>query len=62
MTAGISFVALLTGALAQRFLYGEGGSATPEPGPDKAEIVRKLDGLSQQIAELQKALGELRRP
>jgi voltage-gated potassium channel len=58
MTAGIGFVALLTGALAQRFLYGEGGSAPPEPGPDRAEIVRKLDGLSQQIAELQKALGE----
>ena len=30
MTAGIGFVALLTGALAQRFLYGGSASATPE--------------------------------
>ena len=30
MTAGIGFVALLTGALAQRFLYGGSAGATPE--------------------------------
>jgi hypothetical protein len=58
MTAGIGFVALLTGALAQRFLYGGSASATPEPDADKAEIMRKLDELSSQIAELQKDLRE----
>jgi voltage-gated potassium channel len=56
MTTGIGFVALLTGALAQRFLYG--ASAAQEPGPDRAEMMRKLDELSNQIAELQNALGE----
>jgi len=58
MTAGIGFVALLTGALAQRFLYGPSASATPEPDADRAEIMRKLDELSSQIAELQKDLRE----
>src|ERR671911_1932058 len=58
MTAGIGFVALLTGALAQRFLYGGSGGAAPEPDPDRAEMMLKLDELSHQIAELQKALRE----
>src|SRR5918996_1882461 len=58
MTAGIGFVALLTGALAQRFLYGGSGGAAPKPDPDKAEMMLKLDELSHQIAELQKALRE----
>ena len=58
MTAGIGFVALLTGALAQRFLYGGSASAVPEPDPDRAEMMRKLDELSHQITELQKALSE----
>ena len=58
MTAGIGFVALLTGALAQRFLYGESAGAAPEPDPHRAETMRKLDELSRQIAELQKTLGE----
>ena len=58
MTAGIGFVALLTGALAQRFLYGGSEGAAPEPDPDKAEMMRKLDELSHQIAELQKDLRE----
>ena len=56
MAAGIGFVALLTGALAQRFLYGGRGGA--EPAPAAPEMMRKLDELSHQIAELQKALGE----
>ena len=60
MIAGIGFVALLTGALAQRFLYGGSGGAAPEPDPDQADVMRKLDELSRQIAELQKALGERR--
>jgi voltage-gated potassium channel len=60
MTAGIGFVALLTGALAQRFLYGGSAGTTPEPDPDRAEMVQKLDELSHQIAELQKALKERR--
>jgi voltage-gated potassium channel len=58
MTAGIGFVALLTGALAQRFLYGGSGGAAPEPDPDRAEMMLMLDDLSHQIAELQKALRE----
>ena len=53
MTAGIGFVALLTGALAQRFLYGEG--ATPKQGAND-EITRKIEDLSLQISQLQKAL------
>ncbi len=60
MTAGIGFVALLTGALAQRFLYGWSAGAAPEPDPDRAEMMRKLDELSRQIAELQKDLRERR--
>jgi voltage-gated potassium channel len=58
MTAGIGFVALLTGALAQRFLYGGSEGAAPELDPDRAEKMLKLDELSHQIAELQKALRE----
>ena len=58
MSAGIGFVALLTGALAQRFLYGASAGAAPSPDPDRAEMMRKLDELSNQIAELQKALRE----
>jgi voltage-gated potassium channel len=58
MTAGIGFVALLTGALAQHFLYGGSASATSKPEPDRAELMRKLDELSSEIAELQKALRE----
>jgi voltage-gated potassium channel len=56
MTAGIGFVALLTGALAQRFLYGAGQEATPSPSADDAEINKKLEDLSLQISQLQKAL------
>ena len=58
MTAGIGFVALLTGALAQRFLYGQSAGAAQEPGPDRVEMMRKLDELSDQITELQNALRE----
>jgi voltage-gated potassium channel len=58
MTAGVGFVALLTGALAQRFLYGGSAGATPKPNPDEAEMMRKLDELSHQVTELQKAVRE----
>ena len=58
MTAGIGFVALLTGALAQRFLYGGGAGAAPEANTDDGEMKHKLDELSNQIAELQRALRE----
>ena len=54
MTTGIGFVALLTGALAQRFLYGEGSA--PDVTPDEDEISRKLDELSRQVTELRKTL------
>ena len=60
MVTGIGFVALLTGALAQRFLHGGNGGATPETTPGEAEMLRKLGEMSHQIAELQKALAERR--
>jgi voltage-gated potassium channel len=56
MTTGIGFVALLTGALAQRFLYGR--SEGVDPSAHEAEMARKIDDLSLQIAQLQKALEE----
>jgi voltage-gated potassium channel len=58
MTAGIGFVALLTGALAQRFLYGAREGAASEAGTNEAEITKKLDELSDQIARLRQALEE----
>ena len=58
MTAGVGFVALLTGALAQRFLYGETEGAAPEHGADKAKMTKKLEDLSLQVAQLRKALEE----
>ena len=60
MVTGIGFVALLTGALAQRFLHGGNGGATPETTPGEAEMLRRLGEMSHQIAELQKALAERR--
>ena len=56
MTAGIGFVTMLTGALAQRFLYGAGEQAAPRPSTDNTEITRKIEDLSHQISQLQKAL------
>jgi voltage-gated potassium channel len=58
MTTGIGFVALLTGALAQRFLHGE--NSTPQSTSSEADVMRKLGEMSHQIAELQRALGERR--
>jgi voltage-gated potassium channel len=58
MTAGIGFVALLTGALAQRFLYGASEGEASEGGTNEADITRKLDELSLRIARLQQALEE----
>jgi voltage-gated potassium channel len=56
MTTGIGFVALLTGALAQRFVEGAGDGT--EPKTDEVEIARRLDELSVQVARLQQALEE----
>jgi voltage-gated potassium channel len=58
MTAGIGFVALLTGALAQRFLYGTSGVTAPKADAEEAEMAKKLEDLSLQITQLQKALEE----
>ena len=58
MTTGIGFVALLTGALAQRFLHSGSEGAATEPSPSEAEMMRRLGEMSNQIAELQRALGE----
>jgi voltage-gated potassium channel len=56
MTTGIGFVALLTGALAQRFLHGGDGGATREATPGEDEVSRRLTELTQQVAELRRAL------
>ena len=56
MTAGIGFVALLTGALAQRFLYGAGEDQAPTSDAHEAEIAKKLEDLSLQVAQLQRAI------
>ncbi len=58
MTAGVGFVALLTGALAQRFLYGKNEGVAPDPAASEDEISRKFDDLSRQISEIQEALRE----
>ena len=60
MTAGIGFVALLTGALAQRFLYGGSEGADPKPDTNEAEMTKKLEDLSLQVSQLRKALEERR--
>jgi voltage-gated potassium channel len=61
MTAGIGFVALLTGALAQRFLYSGDEDTAPGAPRSEEETMRKLDDMSDQIAQLQRALDERRR-
>jgi voltage-gated potassium channel len=61
MITGIGFVALLTGALAQRFLHGGDEDTAPRPTSSEAEMMRKLGEMSHQIAELQRSLGERRR-
>jgi voltage-gated potassium channel len=58
MVTGISFVALLTGALAQRFLQGGSEGEAPEPTPSETEMMRRMGEMSQEIAELRRALGE----
>jgi voltage-gated potassium channel len=60
MIVGIGFVALLTGALAQRFLYGASEGASSEGGTNEADITKKLDEMSVQIARLEQALEERR--
>src|SRR5215211_2586382 len=60
MVTGIGFVALLTGALAQRFLHVGNGEAAPQSTPSESDMMQKLGEMSHQIAELQKALGERR--
>jgi voltage-gated potassium channel len=58
MATGIGFVALLTGALAQRFLHGGNAGGAPQLAQSEAELVRRLDEMSHQLAELQNALNE----
>jgi voltage-gated potassium channel len=60
MVVGIGFVALLTGALAQRFLYGASEGEHSAAGTNEAEITNKLEDLSGQIAQLQQTLEERR--
>jgi voltage-gated potassium channel len=61
MTTGVGFVALLTGAFAQRFLRGGNERETPAHMPTEAEMMRKLDEMAAQIADLHRALREERR-
>jgi voltage-gated potassium channel len=58
MTTGVGFVALLTGSFAQRFLRG--GNEAPGRSPAEAEMMRKLDEMAVQIADLHRALREER--
>jgi voltage-gated potassium channel len=58
MITGISFLALLTGALAQRFLQERSEGEAPEPTPSEAEMMRRIGEMSYEIAELRRALGE----
>src|ERR687898_490238 len=51
MITGIGFVALLTGALAQRFLHVGNGEAAPQSTPSESEMMQKLGEMSHQIAE-----------
>ena len=59
MTTGVGFVALLTGSFAQRFLRG--GIQAPGRTPAEAEMMRKIDEMAAQIADLHRALREERR-
>ena len=59
MTTGVGFVALLTGSFAQRFLRG--GNQASGHTPAEAEMMRKIDEMAAQIADLHKALREDRR-
>jgi len=59
MTTGVGFVALLTGSFAQRFLRG--GNQAPGRTPTEAEMIRKIDEMAAQIADLHRALREERR-
>jgi hypothetical protein len=61
MMTGIGFVALLTGALAQRFLYSGNEDAASGAPRSEDETMRKLEDMSDQIAQLQRALDERRR-
>jgi len=60
MVVGIGFVSLLTGARAQRFLYGASESDPAGAGTKEADITNKLEDLSGQIARLQQTLEERR--
>lgn len=55
MASGIGFVALLTGAMAQRFLQGEDEDAPPE-----TELMNKLEEVSKRLEEVSGEVSELR--
>jgi voltage-gated potassium channel len=61
MTTGVGFAALLTGSFAQRFLRG--GNQHEDSGQisTEAEMMRRIDEMAAQIADLRRALREGRR-
>jgi voltage-gated potassium channel len=61
MTTGVGFVALLTGSFAQRFLRGGNEREATGHTPTEAEMIRRIDELSAQIADLHRALRDERR-
>ncbi len=61
MTTGVGFVALLTGSFAQRFLRGGNQHETPGQTSTEAEMMRRIDEMAAQIADLHRALREERR-
>ncbi|HEX6711398.1 MAG TPA: potassium channel family protein [Rubrobacter sp.] len=60
MITGIGFVALLTGALAQRFLYSGSEDAASAAPRSQDETMRKVEEISDQIAQLRRALDDRR--
>jgi voltage-gated potassium channel len=60
MTTDIAFVALLTSALAQRFLYGDDGRTTQQATQGEDEVSRRLTELAHEVAELRRALERVR--
>ncbi len=60
MASGIGFVALFTGALAQRFLQAEGKTEKPEPTSSETELLSKLEEVSNRLDEVSGEVSELR--
>ena len=61
MVSGVGFVALLTGALAQRFVLGGGAPEGDEPPRADPELAGKLEEVAGKLEELSKEVSDLRK-